>query len=199
MASSEIMFYPELGIDIVGPIMAVPNINKIITLGPVPEGMFEKSKVERTMDYISKLVEYGDTRHIGKKGEDIVEFFPDIGERLKSYNFKTTKMWLSQYRIHNGNTVTLNYYYDARQPQLPFKERVDYIYHNNFHFTDSLKAQLNSIVKPTTQLIARDTILLDYWKVPESVVDELQCIDTYNVYTDEDEDLYKIPFKDLTL
>ena len=58
-----VVFYPEMGIDVVAPLMGIPKVNKIYTLGPVPTKRFDnKQCVEKTMNYISKLIEYGDTR-----------------------------------------------------------------------------------------------------------------------------------------
>jgi hypothetical protein len=190
-----IVFYPEMGIDIVAPLMGIPKVNKIYTLGPVPSKRFgNKQCVDKTMNYISKLVEYGDTRFDRDQTEngEIVEFFPDIGDRLKSYNFKTKKMWTSQFRTHDSNIVTLNYYYDARinDDKLPFSEKVDYIVHKDFDFTDHLKKLIKPILKPTTQLIAPEDELSGYWKVPENILDDLELIDTYNINNDADQDLY---------
>jgi len=193
------VFYPELGIDIVAPLMAIKKVNRVYTLGPIPHKRFEKGALEKTMTYISKLMEYGDTRFDVQNEEgEIVEFFPDIGTTIKSYNFKTLKMWQSQYKMHDQSIVNLSYYYNARQsdPKLPFTEKIDFVVHKDFTFTDNLCKIMKPLLKPSTMLIATAEALSEFWKVPKDVLDELEAIDIYDINKDEDADLYSVNIND---
>jgi hypothetical protein len=189
-----IVFYPILGVDIIAPLMVVENTNKIYSLGPVPGERFEGKggKVEKTMRYISKLMEFGDNRFDAKERDEIVEFFPDIGEKIKSYNFKRRKMWLSQFRTHDQKSVSLYYFYTARttDSKLPFTEKIDFLVHKDYELTQQLLQNLKSICKPDTKLVAPAKELHLYWKVPKSVIEDLEPIDTYDINKDRDQDLY---------
>lgn len=201
---SKVVFYPEMGIDIIAPLQAVPKAYKIYTLGPLPKKKFKNAAggpLKNTIWYITKLMEYGDTSfdpELNEEEDECVEFFPDIGEKLKSYNFKKKKMWLLQFRTHDQNTLSVNYHYNARSSdnRLPFVEKVDYVLHKNYDMTDNLKQLLKSIIKPSTQLIAPEDELLLEWDVPESVMEELEPIETYDINTDQDQRLFSININD---
>ena len=189
------VFYPEMGIDIVAPLMAIKKVNRIYTLGPVPFKKFDKQPIDRTMGYISKLMEFGDTRFdVRNEDNEIVEFFPDIGTTIKSYNFKTTKLWISQYKQHDQSIVNLSYYYNARttDPKLPFAEKLDYVVHKDFEFNDNLCKIMKPLLKPTTMLVATAEALENYWKVPADILNELEPIDIYDINSDQDVDLYSV-------
>ena len=145
-----------------------------------------------------KLMEYGDNRFDVDDKEEVVEFFPDIGDKLKSYNFKKKKMWLLQYRTHDSRIVSVYYYYNARitDPKLPFSEKVDYVLHKDFDLTDNLRKNLRSIVKPTTKLVASDDDLIVEWEVPEKTVDAGEPIDTYDIRKDRDQNLFSVNIND---
>ena len=107
-------------------------------------------------------------------------------------------MWLLQFRTHDQNTLSVNYHYNARSSDksLPFVEKVDYVLHKNYDMTDNLKQILKSIVKPSTQLIAPEDELLLEWDVPESVMEELEPIETYDINTDQDQRLFSVNIND---
>ena len=194
-----VVFYPEMGIDIVAPLMAIKKVNRIYTLGPVPVKRFDKQPLDKTMAYISKLMEFGDTRFdVRNEDNEIVEFFPDVGTTMKSYNFKTTKMWLSQYRQHDQSIVNLSYYYGARttDPKLPFTEKIDYVVHKDFDFNETLLKNIKPLLKPTTMLVATVEALENFWKVPADVLNELEAIDIYDINKDQDTDLYSVNIND---
>jgi hypothetical protein len=193
-----IVFYPQMGIDIIAPLMGIDNVSKIYTLGPVETRKFKKGAVEKTMNYIHKLMEYGDNRFDVDDPDDVVEFFEDIGTKMKSYNFKRKKMWMSQYRTCDEKLVSLYYYYDSRinDPKLPFNIKLDYIVHKGFEFTDHLKKLVKPLLKPSTRLIAPEEELLADWNVPESVLDESKPVDTYDITLDRDQFLYNLNIND---
>ena len=191
--SQGIVFYPIMGVDIIAPLMAIDKVCKIYTLGPVPDKQFgKKGAVEKTMRYIQKLMEYGDNRFDVDDPEEVVEFFEDIGEKMKSYNFRKKKMWLSQFRTCDEDLVNLYYYYDARttDDKLPFTEKIDYIVHKDFEFTEKLKQLIKPLLKSTTKLIAPEDELLIEWGVPEKVLDDTKPTDTYDINSDQDKFMY---------
>lgn len=200
-----IVFYPELGVDIVAPLMAIDKAVKIYTLGPVPKDRFDnsdtkssRSVVDKTMSYIHKLMEYGDNRFEATDTDEIVEFFEDIGEKLKSYNFKKKKMWISQYRTWNEKIVSLYYYYGAKitDEGLPFNEPIDYIVHKDFEFSDHLMDMIKPLIKASTKLIAPERELIRDWGVSEETLDSLTPIETYDINSDEDQMLYELNIND---
>ena len=191
------IFYPVMGVDIVAPLMAVKNAYKIYTLGPVPEKKFgNKGRVDKTMNHITRLMMYGSNAF--ENPEETVEFFEDIGEKLKQYNFRKKKMYILQYRKCDGNAVTVNYYYDARMTdkQLPFKDPVDYVFHKNFEVTDDFKDLLREIIHPDTMLIGTEDDLVRDWGVPEEALDDQEPIDTYDIRRDRDQNLFKVNIND---
>ena len=192
----KVVFYPEMGIDVVAPLMAVPKTNKIYTLGPIPYKKFSgQGSLDKTMKYISKLMEYGDTRFdIQNDEKEIVEFFADVGQTIKSYNFKTKKMWLSQYKTCDATSVSVYYYYDARvdDAKLPFTEKIDYLIHKDYQFTDTLRKNVKTLLKPDTQLVATAANLKNYWGVADEILDDLEVIDIYDINRDCDDDLYAV-------
>jgi hypothetical protein len=140
-------------------------------------------------------MEFGDTRFdVRNEDNEIVEFFPDIGTTIKSYNFKTTKLWISQYKQHDQSIVNLSYYYNARttDPKLPFTEKLDYVVHKDFEFNDNLCKIMKPLLKPTTMLVATAEALENYWKVPTDILNELEPIDIYDINSDQDVDLYSV-------
>lgn len=191
------IFYPVMGIDIVAPLMAVPKAHKIITLGPVDTKRFgNKGSVDKTMNYITQLMMYGSNGF--ENPAETVEFFPDIGEKLKTYNFKKLKMYQLMYRKHDQQNVSVSYYYDARitDNSLPFKEKVDYVFHKDFEMTPQLKQNLKSIIHSGTMLIGTEDDLVRDWGVKEDVLDNQEFLDTYDIRKDRDQYLFQVNIND---
>ena len=192
------VFYPIMGIDVVAPMMAIDKVYKIYTLGPVPSEMFEQRKgsVEKTMNYITQLIMYGSNAF--DRPEEVVEFFPDIGEKLSAYNVRSKKLYLLKYRTHDNRTLMIHYYYDARitDKKLPFTEKVDYVFHKGFEMTDELRENLRDIVHSNTKLVGPNADLTLEWDVPDEVLDELDPIDTYDIRKDQDQYVYQVNIHD---
>ena len=177
-------FYPEMGVDVIAPLMVDPRITKIYAIGPIPKECKKyasktKGIVESTVNYITKLMLYGSTSfdHDLDDSEDYaVDFFPDISEKIKTVHMKKKKLWILDYKKFNDERLTIWYYYGAslKDRKLPFTERVDYIIHKNYELTDNALRLIESVVDlKKTKVIAPEDELTLQWGLDESFFESI--------------------------
>jgi len=85
------VFYPGMGIDIITPLVCVPNVNKIVATGPLPHDRFKKRTLDKSINFICNLIITGNNEFY--EGRDVdedhfIEFLIEEAEIMKKYNFK---------------------------------------------------------------------------------------------------------------
>ena len=193
-----VVFYPGMGVDIVTPLVCIPNVRKIIATGPIEYERFGKRALDKSINFMCNLIMKGNNEFY--EGRDVdedhfIEFLIEEGEIMKKHNFKTLQMYLVQFR-YNERLVTLNYYYGIKpEDKWSFKDEFDYVIHkgckiNVFskktNFMNSLKPLLNE----KTQLVATKGTLRGVWKtskdkVPEHPIEGYQYIVDQTKYRSE--------------
>lgn len=184
------VYYPGMGVDIVTPLVCVPKVEKIIATGPY-EGTFTgKNQRDKVFDCICKLVNTGAIQD--EETGEWIEFWPQpvfeediIVPVIKKYFFKSTGMWLLQFRFEN-RVVTLHYYVNLdpnhknfKLPESLLSQKVDYIIHKSFKWKVNQKLYkevLTTLCKfdkkdkdmCLTRLIATKDSLRGMWGIPKS-------------------------------
>lgn len=187
-----VVFYPGMGIDIVTPLVCIPNVNKIIATGPIEYERFGKGALDKTINFMCNLVLKGNNEfYEGRDVDDdhFIEFLIEEGEIIKKHNFKTLKMYLVQFK-YNEKLVTLNYYYNVKpEDKWSFRDKFDYVIHkgckiNVFSKKNNFMNSLKPLLKDTTQLIATKGTLRGTWKTPKDKVPK-DPIDGYQFIVDQ--------------
>lgn len=186
-----VVFYPGMGIDIVTPLVCIPNVHKIIATGPIPRNKFGKNALEKTIQFICNLVLTGNNEFY--EGRDVdedhfIEFLIEEGFVTKKYNFKKQKLYLIHFK-YNEKVVKLYYYYGVTpetKEDWPFQDQFDYVIHKGYklnvhspkiNFMKNLKMYL----KNDTKLIGNKSTLRGVWhapkdKIPKKPIEEYQFI-----------------------
>jgi hypothetical protein len=209
------LFYPGMGIDIVTPIKCIKNLNKIVATGPIPSKRFGKGALDKTMAFMINIVKTGtNIFHEGKMVDDdhFIEFLTEEGVLLKQYNFKTTQMYLLQFR-YNDKPITVHYYYGVDPKSAkpwPFKEKFDYVINRDCDVSPMTKdspfmKNLKPLLKDTTVLISTIPELRKQYNVLKSVTLKLEPIQEYESIVKQTEyrsdgqykSVYQIPIRDV--
>jgi len=183
------VYYPGMGVDIITPVLCVPKVERIIATGPY-EGTFTgKNQLLKVFDCICKLVNTGAIQD--EETGEWIEFWPQpifeediIVPVIKKYFFKTTNMWLMQFRYQN-RVITLNYYVqlnpnhkDYKPPESVLRDKVDYIIHKSFKWKINEKIY-DQVLKDCckfdkksgecmTKLIGTKNDLRGMWNIPKT-------------------------------
>jgi hypothetical protein len=188
------VYYPGMGVDIITPVVCVPKVERIIATGPY-EGTFTgKNQMQKVFDCICRLANTGAIQD--EETGEWVEFWPQpvfdedvIVPVIKKYFFKTTGMWLMQFR-YQTRVITLNYYVQLnpndknfKPPESVLRDKVDYIIHKSFKWKinptiynqvlkdcckfDKKKDEQGN-VECKTKLIGTKDDLRGAWSIPKS-------------------------------
>jgi len=178
---SSVVFYPGMGLDIVTPLLCVPDVYKIIATGPIPKEHFGKGALEKTFDFICNLIKSGNNEfYEGRDVDDdhFIEFLVEEAEILKRYNFKKLGMYTIQFR-YAERKITLNYYYninpESTNDKWPFTDKIDFVIHkghniNVFSKKNNFLQNLKPLLKDTTKLIATKDILRGVWQTSKDKI-----------------------------
>lgn len=132
------VFYPGMGVDIVTPVLTVPNLERIVATGPYQSS--GKFSLEKTFNMICQLANNGAIQN--PETFEWIEFWnAEIFEEeriepvFKKYFFKKLGMWMMQFK-YNNRTITLNYYINhdpnSKDFKPPTNEKFDYIIHKSY-------------------------------------------------------------------
>jgi len=190
-----VVFYPGMGIDIITPLVCVPNVQKIIATGPLPHERFQKGTLEKTIIFICNLIMKGNNEfYEGRDVDDdhFIEFLIEEGEIMKKYNFKKLGMYLLQFR-YAERLITLNYYYntspESKEKDWPFHDKFDHVIHKGYKlnvFSPKINfiKNLKNRIKETTKLIGTKDILRGSWNIPKNKVPKTS-IEGYQFIVDQ--------------
>ena len=160
-----IAFYPAMGIDIITPLVCIPNINKIIATGPLPHKQLGKGTLEKTINLICNLVIDGTNEVYEGKDideDDFIDFLLAEGEVTKRYNFKRKGLYLVQFK-YDDRRITLYYYYnmtpEALTDKWPFKDNLTHVIHKGYKLNiysdkNNFLKSLMPLISPATHLIS---------------------------------------------
>lgn len=186
-----IVYYPAMGLDIVTPVLCVPNLEKIYATAPLDNDKFPKQTLRKTILFIRSLINSGTSEFYAKPYQEIIEFFDVESESqvIKEYTFKRKKMWYMQFKYFN-RTITVYLYFTnhCNHDPIPFTEKVDYIIHKDYPFNvEERTSELLKILKPTTKIIANKPDLRMHWKYSRKTMKKKKPIEEYETIVEQTE------------
>ena len=147
---SNIVFYPQMGNDIISPVLCGPNVHKIYAFGPLPKGQ----SLTQTIQRITKIVSIGhtgvfdDDSDCESSREELEDLYDLPLWCWKSVHFKSKNMYYMQFKYgyedEQRRTITLYYYYRAsifdKEWPIPKDEKMDYIVYKDYSLSDDEKS-----------------------------------------------------------
>jgi hypothetical protein len=203
---TDVVFYPNLGNDIITPILCAPNVYKIYAFGPIPKGY----NLTRNIQRITKIANIGTTGVFDDDDSDSDE--EEIEDLLdlplwcsKSVHFKTKNLYYMQFKYgyedENRRTITLYYYYkasitDAKWP-IPDHEKMDCIIYKDYKLSEDNKDifEKMKITKPTTKIFSTEYKLLSEWDATEEEISEQEFVDVFDVTNKTLLKMYSTPYR----
>ena len=182
---SSVVFYPQMGNDIISPILCSKDVNKIYAFGPLPKGQ----SLTETIRMITKIAEMGHTGVFENEEEEIEDLFDFPLWCAKSVHFKTKNLYYLQFKYgfedESRRTITLYYYYNAslhdKKWPIPENEKVDYIVYKDYDLEDKTLFERKGILKPTTKIFSTEFKLLKEWNATEEDIANQEFVDVFDV------------------
>ena len=203
---TNVVLYPNIGNDIVTPILCGPKVFKIYAFGPIPKG-------QSLTKNIQKITQIANIGHTGVFKDDISDSENDEIEDLldlplwcsKSVHFKTKNLYYMQFKYgyedESRSTITLYYYYKAdihdKEWPLPKDEKIDYIIYKGYELSQEDKAifKKRGVVKPTTKVFSTEYKLLSEWDATEEDISSQEFVDVYDVTKHKLMKMYSTPYR----
>lgn len=191
---TNIVFYPAMGVDIITPLVCIPTIDKIIATGPIHtnlkqfgKGAFEKGAIEKTMNFICKLIVNGTNEFYEGRNVDedqFIEFLIEEGVIMKKYHFKKKEMFLIHFK-YNDRLVKLYYYYNIDpEKKWTFKESFTHVIHKDYKLSvhsdkNFFLKNLMPLIKTSTKLISDKSTIRGIWHISKKAIHKIKPIQEY--------------------
>ena len=183
---SKIVLYPQMGHDIITPVLCGKDVYKIYAFGPLPKGQ----GLTQTINMIKSIAHTGHTGVFEEEDEELEDLFDLPLVCMKEMNFKSKELYYMQFKYgfedEQRQTITLYYYYNARitDKVWPITEgdKIDYIVYKDYELSSEDKSIFHkmNVTKPTTKVFSTEFKLLKEWDVPEEVITNQEFIDVFD-------------------
>ena len=183
---SKIVLYPQMGHDIITPVLCTDGVYKIYAFGPLPKGQ----GLTQTINMLKKIAHTGHTGVFEEEDEEIEDLFDFPLVCMKEMHFKTKDLYYMQFKYgfedDQRQTITLYYYYNAKLTDkiwpITDGDKIDYIIYKDYELSEENKSIFHkmNITKPTTQIFSTEFKLLKEWNVSEDVIANQEFVDVFD-------------------